>query len=257
MAPVFAQPHKQKRDIFAKSLQGKEPSEYLTNLEDWRARQKHDVETAIAALPAQTKAALTQEAAAAIKYTWPALPVSQYLEFRQNGNRIRYETSLKERRARLSSLVIGELIDRQGKYLPQIANGLWATLEESTWVLPAHISVQKAGIGLPDPSEVIIDLVSGETSSLVAWTYLLLHDDLGLYSPMIPKRMLFELNRRTVEPYITRDYWWMGFGGGTVNNWDIWINKNVLETALLTVNDKQTLDKLVVKAMRSADQFVN
>jgi len=46
--------------------------------------------------------------------------------------------------------VIGELLS--GKYMDQIANGLWLILEESTWVFPAHIGAQHEGKGLPDPS---------------------------------------------------------------------------------------------------------
>jgi hypothetical protein len=55
-----------------------------------------------------------------------------------------------------------------------IADGVWLILEESTWEEPAHLKAQKAGIGLPDPTEIIINIGAGETSALMAWIKFLL-----------------------------------------------------------------------------------
>jgi hypothetical protein len=52
--------------------------------------------------------------------------------------------------------VIGELVAGDGKYLPEIVYGLGLLFEESTWSLPAHMSLQSAGPGLPDSSEPIM-----------------------------------------------------------------------------------------------------
>jgi len=64
-----------------------------------------------------------------------------------------YERELSKRKSKLINLVLAELLmKRNGKYMDQIANGLWLQLEESTWVWPAHIGYQHAGQGLPDPT---------------------------------------------------------------------------------------------------------
>ncbi len=66
------------------------------------------------------------------------------------------------------------MLTEEGTYINHIADGIWLILEESTWISPAHLGAQKAGKGLPDPTEVIIDLGAGEASAFMAWIKFLL-----------------------------------------------------------------------------------
>ncbi|MBI2272560.1 MAG: heparinase II/III family protein [Bacteroidetes bacterium] len=224
----------------------------------WRARQKENYLRKIGSLPDSVKAACIAKADQALAYNWPALPAVMYLEYKQTGNRIRYEAKQNERRHFLNNLVIGELITRNKKYLPQIVNGLWATLEESTWEIPAIVALQKAGMDLPDPVEEIIGLVGGETAVMVATIQYMLYDQLETVSPIIHKRVSQELHKRILDPYWQRDdYWWMGFTGKAVNNWNAWINTNVLQTVLLAETDTVKMAQLVRKIFRSTDHFLN
>ncbi|CAG2180743.1 unnamed protein product, partial [Oppiella nova] len=154
-------------------------------------------------------------------------------------------------------LVLGELLTDNKTYVEQIANGLWLILEESTWTWPAHLYMQKAGEGMPDPSQWVIDLGAGESSAYVAWIRLLLGDKLTKLSPMFVKRMDYELDRRIVDTFMNNDFKnWMGFEGQKVNNWNIWINTNILMTSLLTVNDTKRLD-VIKRAVMSADNWLD
>ena len=65
-----------------------------------------------------------------------------------------------------------------GKYLDQIANGIWLICEESFWGVPAHLYIQKADLGLPDPRDPIVDLFAAQTAALVATAVYLLGDTL-------------------------------------------------------------------------------
>ncbi|MEI3798934.1 MULTISPECIES: heparinase II/III domain-containing protein [unclassified Chitinophaga] len=224
----------------------------------WREQRYKSVTEKIAALPAASKAILLKEADKGLSFDWPSLPATLYLQYRDNGNRVNFENAQFERRKVLAALVAGELVDGKGKYMPQIVNGLWLILEESTWVLPAHIGAQKAGSGLPDPTEPVVDLFAGETAATLSWAQFLLHDQLDKFSPIVNKRITYELQHRIVEPYLKRtDFWWMGWGGRAVNNWNIWINTNVLQTALLGINETDIRNKVIEKTIRSADNFVN
>lgn len=224
----------------------------------WREKQRSHIMDVMQQLPAVTRERMLADADKAMSFTWPALPASLYLQYRDNGNRVNFENAQFERRKVLSVLVAGELAGGNGKYIQQIANGLWAILEESTWVLPAHVGVQKAGSGLADPAEQIIDLFAGETAATISWAQFLLDRKLDRYSPMINKRISYELNRRIVVPFLDRtDFWWMGFSGRPMNNWNIWINTNILQTALLAVNETDTRNRVIEKAIRSADFFLN
>lgn len=227
-------------------------------LSAWRASRKAQVLASIASLPDSVKAALVLHGSKGLSYDWPALPASLYLEYKANGNRSHFEEKYNERRSMLSSLVIAYLISSDAKYMPAIVNGLWATLEESTCVLPAHIVLQKKGAGLPDPGEQVIDLDNGMTTSMMGTIWWLLRDQLDAVSPLIGSRIQYELGRRAYQPYLSRDdFWWMGYGGRSVNNWNPWINSNMLNSALLACSNADTVNLMLAKVLQSTDFFIN
>ncbi|MBH2005400.1 MAG: heparinase II/III family protein [Sphingobacteriia bacterium] len=254
----FCQQHVQHRNYLSDALTASGFRFTGRQLVNWQAQEKEHYTNKIHQLPDSIKAVFIGKADKALLFGWPALPASGFLEFKQNGERVRFEQKLNERREYLNNLAIGALISGDEKYLPQLVNGLWATLEESTWEIPAIVAIQKAGPDLPDPEEQVIGLVSAETGVMLAVIRHMLNDQLQAYSPMINKRIVFELRKRILEPYLQRDdYWWMGFSGKPVNNWNAWINTNVLHIALLTETDPETGMAFMRKLFRSADYFVN
>ncbi|HEY4290907.1 MAG TPA: heparinase II/III family protein [Puia sp.] len=228
------------------------------DLSVWKAKQKERYLAKIRELPDSVRAAFAARADKALSFDWPPLPASLYLDYKRTGNRTRYEQRLNERRDNLNSLVIGELVTGDKKYLTPIVNGLWTTLEESTWEIPAIIGLQKAGTDLPDPSEQIIGLVSAETAAMVADIQYMLCEQLDSCSPVINKRIAYELHRRILDPYLRRsDLWWMGAKGQAVNNWNAWINTNILQVTLLAETDPDRLRSLMEKVFGSADHFID
>lgn len=230
----------------------------LSHIDSWRKDLKQSILQSMQELPPDIKQQLIENGEHYLHDDWPALPASQFLEFAENGNRSDYETSLGKRRAALSALVIAEMTENKGRFIPQIINGIWATCEESTWALPAHLSLQHHYTALPDPGENIVDLGDGMTTALISWTYFLLKGQLDNSTPILPQRIRYELERRVISPYLQRnDFWWMGFHGQQVNNWNPWVNQNVLLTSLLTETNKDRMDSTVYKTMQSVDFFIN
>ena len=210
------------------------------------------------ALPADARAALVQDAEKQLKTRWETLPATLALEFKRNGNRSRYEAVRDRRRKKLQDLVIAECIEGKGRFIDEIANGVWLTCEESFWGVPAHLGAQKAGIGLPDVAEPIVDLFAAETASLLSWTAYLLAPQLAGVSKLIPERIRVETDRRLLTPCLTRDdFSWMGFSGKAVNNWNPWISSNWLTTALLQETDERRRQAAVQKILRCVDNFMN
>ncbi|RQO70553.1 hypothetical protein DBR43_21340 [Pedobacter sp. KBW06] len=225
---------------------------------EWRNEQQLQTFQKIDALPEHIKSAFVKQAEQANLYVWPSLPASLYLDYKHTGTRTNYEQLQSERRRKLSNLVIGELIERKGRFIPQLVNGLWLVLEESTWVAPAHIVVQKEGADLPNPEEGYIDLNAGRTAVTVAMIYHLLAPELDTYSKVINKRILSELDKRIFQPYMKyNQFWWMGFKGNAVNNWNAWVNTNCMHTALLAMQTPDSLNRFTEKIMRSTDNFLN
>ena len=209
------------------------------------------------ALPADARTALRESGDRQLQTAWEVLPAAAFLEYQRAGNRSHFEGMRDRRRNKLQQLVLAECIEGRGNFLDEIANGVWLTCEESFWGVPAHLGAQKAGVGLPDVTEPIVDLFAAETASLLAWTAYLVGLGLAKVSPLIPERIRLEIDRRMLAPCLERDFSWMGLSGQSVNNWDPWICSNWLVCALLTERDAKRRDAAAYKAVRCLDAFLN
>jgi hypothetical protein len=175
----------QERNILWNEFNAKRSSieNSLNGVNVWRNKLKNQIQENLTKIPENIKKLMIEKAENETKTDWPSLLVTQYLEFVVNGNRDHYEGSRGRRRAKLINLVFGEILEANGKYMNHIANGLWLILEESTWTYPAHLYMQKANFGLPDPTEYEVDLGTAATSSFIAWIKFVLGINLStLYS---------------------------------------------------------------------------
>ena len=241
-------------------LSEKYPLETLKTLliprADWHPYPTYAERDAWDALPATVRTAYIAEGEAVAAADWPQLLAVRYLDFARNGNRSRYAQGYFERRRRVIALVIAECMEAQGRFLDDILNGVWLICEESSWCVPAHIGRQRAGSGLPDTTEPIVDLFAAETAAMLAWTLYLLGGALDTVSPLIRPRVQREIDARVLTPVLERDnFGWMGFDGRRVNNWNPWINSNWLASALLVEPDAERRAALVAKSMASLDRF--
>jgi len=211
-------------------------------------------------LPASCKREVRDRASAALEVQWPLLPSSLYMEFARDGNRSRFEEPYFGRRTLLTTFLCAECVDDGGGYLERIVEGIWLICEESSWCLPAHISAQRAGPGLPDVEDPYIDLFAAETAAALAWTTYLLGFRLDRVSPLVIRRVRREVSQRIIAPFLSRDdFWWMGLlpGADPPNNWNPWVIANILAAAGLLEEDAERRTAVVVKAMRCLDRFLD
>jgi hypothetical protein len=189
---------------------------------------------------------------------WPELPATLFLEYKRTGNRSRYEALRNARRDRLRQLAITECAEGKGRFLDDIANGVWTTCEETFWGVPAHLGAQKLGTGLPDVTEPVVDLFAAETGSLLAWIAYLLGPQMDQVHSLVRRRIEWEVNRRILTPCLDRDdFAWMGLRSSRpVNNWNPWINSNWLTCNLLLESDGDRRLKATGKILRSLDRFL-
>jgi hypothetical protein len=210
-------------------------------------------------LPADARQSAVQTGESYLGQPWPPLPATLFLEYRRVGNRSNFERERSRRREPLRHLVLAECVEGKGRFVDEIVNGIWTTCEESFWGVPAHLGAQKAGVGLPDVAEPIVDLFAAETAAQLAWTWYLLGPQLVKVSPLVPERIRREIDRRVLTPCLTRDdFGWMGLAhNNPVNNWNPWINSNWLTCALLMEMDGQRRLAAVSKILRSLDRFLD
>lgn len=66
------------------------------------------------------------------------------------------------------------------------------------------------------------------------------------------------MNGKLSQPYLNcDDFSWMGLQGQIVNNWNPWINSNVLVAFLILEKDQKVRTQAVEKCMESIDKFID
>ena len=207
-------------------------------------------------LPGAIRQEYISKAEGYLKYDWPVVKATDYLEFIRSGDR-RQEVYAACSNA-LNSLVMGELVEGKGRFMDQIINAVWYYSEQTWWGWSAHLGSQKAGAGLPDINDPFVDLGVGEIASELSWTWYLFHEEFDKIHPLISVRLKQELMNKALIPYFTRDdFWYMGFMGGRPNNWNPWINNNMLNCFLIMETDPAKKVAEVEKIVNSLDKFLN
>ena len=214
-------------------------------------------------IPEEQKPRIIAEADKVLGEEIPQLLAHEYMMFSRNGNRSIYESKYFPRRTMLLILALGEYIEGKGRYTDKLIDLVWAVLEETSWVLPAH-NPSRAGVNCCLPyayaGEVdYIDLFSATTAATLACAYYLCRETIEGVSTIITDRILYELDRRIIRPFMNDDYmhawWWTGWSAPT-NNWAPWIVSNVLTTAAFTVRDLTTRAAIIERAMPILDNFL-
>ena len=196
-----------------------------------------------------------------LQYDWKVVKATDYLAFERTGSRTAMENPFGSNNTALANLVLAELVEGKGRFLDQIINGVWQLCDMSSWVLSAHLPVQKSRRSLQELDEQLIDLTSGDMGSFLAWVHHFLAKEFDKVNPVIAARIRQEINKRILLPYMQRDdMWWQALQdkpGQMVNNWNPWCNFNVLTCFLLMEKDKEKMTAAVYKTMVSTDQFIN
>ena len=195
-------------------------------------------------------------------YEWKVVKATDYIEFERSGDRNIMQDPFGSNNKAIVSLLMAELAEGKGRFIDQLINGVFHSCEMTSWALSAHlISAQHTKRALPDYKDQVIDLTSGDLSSLLAWTYYFLHNEFDKVNPVIAERLRHELQVRTLDTYMNEDrFWWMAFDykpGMMVNNWNPWCNFNVLQCFFLLEKDKDVLAEAVYRTMVSVDKFIN
>lgn len=250
------------RNMLQKIVDADKLKTVLRTNQEWVAYPDYNDRDGWGKLFGPDKAEMISRGEKQLNYQWQVVKATDYIEFEKSGSREIMETPFNDNNLAITDLFLAEMAEGQGRFIPQLINGIFHTCEMTSWALSAHLITQKVHRSLPNHREQLIDLTSGDLSSMMAWIYYFLHNEFDKVNPCISIRMYDELQKRTIEPYLddANYYWWQAFRATPttmVNNWNPWCNSNVLQTLMLIENDKDKLTAGVYRTMKSVDRFLN
>ena len=223
---------------------------------------------------AENAARLIAEAEQLLTEEVPPLSATDYASFRRTGDRTVFDEKYQKRRKMCLTLALAEAQEGKDRFTEKLADVVWAMLEETTWVIPAHLS--NPAINLGDPARPVlpyawkgtadyVDLYAGVSGAVLAVALYFAGDALDRFSPEIRKRTEYELDRRVLTPFLDKRTWvasgWQGWDGihpetqVPANNWAPWITGNVLTVAAFCEADQARREELVSAALPILDNF--
>lgn len=254
--PVKAVLTNKERNILANEAKAINLAQVMITDNSWNKFPDYKNRQFWAGLPENIRQEYISKAEGYLDYNWPVVKATDYLEFIRSGDRRQGVYAACSNA--LTTLVMGELVEGKGRFRDQIINAVWYFSEQTWWGWSAHLGAQKAGAGLPDVNEPIIDLGVGEITNNLSWTLYLFKEEFDKVHPLISKRLKQEITNKSLKPYFERDdFGYMGFKGGRPNNWNPWINNNMLNSYLLVESDPGKKVAEVQKIINSLDKFLN
>ena len=193
----------------------------------------------------------------------PLLRASVYREYVTNGNRSNYEAVYFMRRDMAVNLALAEAYEKKGRFTEKLMDVVWAIMEESTWVIPAHLynsglySESSLGPVFGDNALHGMDLFSAATCGSLSCVYHLCKDILDKIDPIISSKMHYMIRERGIKNFLQLDFWWTGVRGNRTNNWCPWVVSNVLLSTALVEEDLYLREKIVTKSIECLDNFLN
>lgn len=174
-----------------------------------------------------------------------------YLDYSRTGNRDRYQRVLFARMNRLATLVVAECLENRGRFVPAIDAALRATLDQKSWVLPAH----DGSLAVFQGQAMEIDLVAAATGANLATIDWWLGEKLPAETR---KRIARELERRIFQPLEgmvqgkARPSWLV-----VTNNWNAVCLAGVTVAATAAIPDRQRRAWFVAVAEKSSENFLD
>lgn len=179
---------------------------------------------------------------------WETTDIALFSEYRQNGDRLRFQRFSYDKRNRLAALAMAEIMEGKGRFMKDILNGLFSLCEETWWGVPAHY-----GPNIPLVENQSLELFNAETGGLVAWMYYMFARPIREFSPHLEKRILDEISRRILEEGRRKKEWWRM----AAMNWNPWICSNWLACVLFAEPDREKQIDSMRLILRSLDGFID
>ncbi|QNN24299.1 hypothetical protein HED60_19150 [Planctomycetales bacterium ZRK34] len=179
-----------------------------------------------------------------------------YMEYFENGNRSHFQSHNGRRWRHLRVLVMGELLENRGRFVPAIKQAVEVMCSDPSWMLPAHDRKHV----VVDGKQNYVDLGVAMYGYEMALTRSLLASRLDEATRQLIKD---NLQRRIIDPVfdtirnpekspLRRRHWWQQ----TTNNWNAVCTAGTTGVILSTVDSKRERAEAVASAMDNMTRFL-
>ena len=199
-------------------------------------------------IPEIMRLSYIREAEKYLNTGWESINIIYFSDFRENGDRDRYQNFIFSKRNKLLALAMGEIMEGKGRFMNDILNGLFSVCEETWWGVPAHY-----GPKMPQPELQTLALFSGETGGMMSWMYYMFKEPIRRFSPLLEKRIQSEISRRVLEESLNRKEWWRTAS----MNWNPWICSNWMACVLFAEPDNEKRVRYMRLILESLDAFID
>lgn len=199
-------------------------------------------------IPEVMRLSYIREAEKYLNTRWESINLVYFSDFKENGDRNRYQDFIFSKRDKLLALAMGEIMEGKGRFMNDILNGLFSVCEETWWGIPAHYNAK-----VPQPELQTLALFSGETGGMMSWLYYMFKDPIRRFSPLLEQRILSEISRRVLQETLNRKEWWRTAS----MNWNPWICSNWMACVLFAEPDNEKRVQYMRLILESLDAFID
>ena len=199
-----------------------------------------------------------------LRYKWQNTPAYSYIEFEKDGNR-EHGSTFADNNEALCGLLLAELAEGKGRFIPQLINGIYFWSLAPTWNAHPHTGRDRVtNRNLPNPDVRFIALEGARLGALFSLTLYMFEKEFDKYDPMISKIAYKALEKNIFEPYLnewnfTHGHEWLGFNrakGKTVGNWNTFCNTFSIFSFLLCDKNQERLEAALKLCTWSIDQYL-
>ncbi len=207
-------------------------------------------------IPESLTGMIDREAKNAVQTEISRLLMTDWMQFFRTGARRDYEIKCFSRRKQLRDLAYGILLKEEPGMRDVLMNVITAICEETAWQLPAN-NFYIAGtppLQWPDPEQPVIDLPAAQTGGLLACCH---HALANVLAPSLRARMMYEVERRLIAPYVEEHFWWMAAKNQPACAWTAQGTIEVLLCAFVMPFSYEVRRKVLRRAVYSLEYFLD
>ena len=249
--------------LFAETTQGPINAAYRANADAFVTGAKwlpfpaySDREGWDAMFTPEQKKAIIKKGEKSLKYKFEPIPISTFLCLYTTGDKQAMRKIERANRQAFIDLMMAELAEGKGRFMPKIADGVWFYATSYHW---SHSNQCKNH--LPQHEDEKVALGNVRLGITIPLAYHFFKNEIDKMDKSICRVLEETVQRIIITPYLNDKndgkggHWWTGFDGAKLNNWNPWCNHGVAYAALLMEKDQARLNAVLDKVTRSVDCY--